>query len=83
MKTLRTKILPFLGLAVLLFVITLSYHYNQFLLTEILISAAIIGCLALIKIQSKVKRTSPTSYEAIKTKTTKHELSNSYSEQYS
>ena len=83
MEILKTKILPFFALKVLLFFITLSYKFNQFLFTEILICSLIVGCLIMIKSQSKVKRTSNSTYETINNKVTKKRLSNAYSEQYS
>ena len=83
MEILKTKILPFFALIILLFFITLSFKYNQFLFTEILICSLIVGCLILMKTQSKVKRTSSSTRENINNKVTKKELSNAYSEQYS
>ena len=83
MEILKTKILPFFALTVLLFFITLSFKYNQFLFTEILICSLIVGCLIFIKSQSKVKRTSSSTHEIINNKVTKKEFSNAYSEQYS
>lgn len=52
----KSKVVPFLGLIVLVFFIALSYFNNSIFLKEILVCSAIFGMVLFVKMRGEVSR---------------------------